>query len=81
MIGASVFNILTLTILCLVFLVIFVLLLRGWAESEVVQIVISLAFLGSLVLSFMIYQWALNLFSKKVDMDKYFLPWVIPKKK
>ena len=79
--GATVFNLLTMAILFLVPLAILLFLFRD-SESlgNFIGIVSLLLFFAALVGSFFVYGFVMKKISAKVDMDKYFDP-IFKKKK
>jgi len=63
------------TILNLVLM--FVLIILGWvgiAALKLPPLLLIVVFLGSMVGSFLIYNQVIKFVSRKIDMEKYFLP-------
>jgi hypothetical protein len=77
--GATVFNLITMAILFFVPLLILLMLFRENLGSYFGILTIFL-FIGALVGSFVIYGFVMKRISAKVDMDKYFEP-IFRKKK
>lgn len=74
MIGATVFNIL-ITVICFVLLlVLYGRLLAPLLPQETAAIGLPIVFIGAIVLSFVIYRFALKAFTKRFEAEKYFDP-------
>jgi hypothetical protein len=74
LIGATVFNLLLLFVLILLALMLISALSRGRLSGNVMSILLIVVFLGSMVGSFLIYNRVIKFVSRKIDMEKYFLP-------
>jgi len=81
LIGASLFNIVLLVVLILGLLTLGIWIMGDNPDPKTVQIVLGTMFVLALGLSFMAYHWVFQLFARKVDMEKYFMSFVIPRKK
>lgn len=74
MLVATVFNV-VITVACFVVL----LILYGWLlapllPQETAAIGLPIVFIGAIVLSFVIYRYALKAFTKRFETEKYFDP-------
>jgi hypothetical protein len=74
LIGATIFNLLLLFVLILLSLLLISALSRGRLGGNVMSILLIVVFLGSMVGSFLIYNQVIKFVSRKIDMEKYFLP-------
>jgi hypothetical protein len=74
LIGATIFNLVLLFLLILLALVLISALSRGRLSGNVMSILLIVVFLGSMVASFLIYNQVIKFVSRKIDMEKYFLP-------
>lgn len=74
LIGATVFNLLVMFILIVLSLVLISVVFRDRLNPNVLSILMILLFIGSIAGAFFIYNRALKLLTKKIDMDKYFMP-------
>jgi hypothetical protein len=74
LIGATVFNLVLLFVLIVLALVVISALTRGRLSGNLMSILLIVVFLGSMVASFLIYNQVIKLVSRKIDMEKYFLP-------
>jgi len=72
--GATVFNLLVMFILMLVFIVALSALFRDNPNPGLVSVLMMVLFVGSIVGTFLIYRGVLNLISRRVDLEKYLLP-------
>jgi hypothetical protein len=72
--GATVFNLLITLILLVLLLVLYGRFLAPRLPEGISPWGFPVLFVGSLVLSFVIYRLALKYFMKKVNMEKYFSP-------
>jgi hypothetical protein len=74
--GATVFNV-RVTVVCMLVLggIVFRLILPRLANpGSIVMVALPVVFLGSVVLSFLIYRTALNFLMKKINFENYFDP-------
>jgi hypothetical protein len=74
LIGATIFNLLLLFLLILLSLLLISALSQGRLSGNVMSILLIVVFLGSMVASFLIYNQVIKFVSRKIDMEKYFLP-------
>jgi hypothetical protein len=74
LIGATIFNLVLLFLLIMLALVLISALSRGRLSGNVMSILLIVVFLGSMVASFLIYNQVIKFVSRKIDMEKYFLP-------
>jgi hypothetical protein len=74
LIGATVFNLVLLFVLIVVALLAISVLSRGRLSGNLMSILLIVVFLGSMVASFLIYNQVIKFVSRKIDMEKYFLP-------
>jgi hypothetical protein len=74
LLGATVFNLLVMFILIVLFLVLISVVFRGSLNPTVISILMILVFIGSIAASFFIYGRLVRWLSRKIDMDKYFMP-------
>ena len=72
--GATVFNLLIMLILIVLFLVLISVVFRESLNPNVFSILMIVVFVGSIAASFFIYSRVVKLLYKKIDMDKYFMP-------
>ena len=72
--GATVFNLLVMFILIVLSLVLISVVFRDRLNPNVLSILMILLFIGSIAGAFFIYNRVLKLLTKKIDMDKYFMP-------
>ena len=72
--GATVFNLLLMFVLIVLFLVLISVVFRGSLNPTVLSILMIFVFVGSIVASFFIYSRVVKWLSRKIDMDKYFMP-------
>jgi hypothetical protein len=68
-IGATVFNILLLGVFVVVFLVIIVKALGSNPDQTVFQILLFVAFIGSIVLTFLVYGWVMKKITVKFKLE------------
>jgi hypothetical protein len=78
-ITATVVNVLITIILFAIIVALFTLLIAPHVSQEVTTWASMLIFIIAISLSFIIYQFIIKLFTKKVNMEKYFDPIVAPK--
>jgi hypothetical protein len=74
LIGATVFNLLVMFILIVVFLVIIQAIFRDRLNPNIFSVLMILIFVVSIAASFFIYGRIVRWLSRRIDMDKYFLP-------
>ncbi len=74
LIGATVFNLLLLFVLIVLSLLVISALGRGRLSGNLMSILLIVVFLGSMVASFLIYNQVIKFVSRKIDLEKYFLP-------
>ena len=74
LLGATVFNLLIMFILIVLFLVLISAIFRGSLNPNVLSILMIVVFIGSIAASFFIYGRVVKWLSRKIDMEKYFLP-------
>ncbi|QQO10235.1 leader peptide processing enzyme [Breznakiella homolactica] len=80
MLGATVFNILVTIISFVVLLVVYARFLAPLLPEETAAWGFPIIFIGSIVLSFVVYRLVIKLLFKKIDMEKYFDPIFGPRK-
>ena len=74
LLGATVFNLLIMFLLIVVFLVLISAIFRDSLNPNVLSILMIIVFVGSIAASFFIYGRLVKWLSRKIDMEKYFLP-------
>ena len=74
LLGATVFNLLIMFVLIVLFLVVISALFRDSMNPNVLSILMIVVFIGSIAASFFIYGRLVKWLSRKIDMEKYFLP-------
>jgi hypothetical protein len=74
LLGATVFNLLVMFLLIALFLVLISAIFRGSLNPTVLSILMILVFIGSIAASFFIYGRVVKWLSRRIDMDKYFMP-------
>jgi hypothetical protein len=74
LLGATVFNLLVMFLIIVVFLVLLSAIFRGSLNPNVLSVLMIVVFIGSIAASFFIYGRLVKWISRKVDMEKYFLP-------
>ena len=72
--GATVFNLLLMFILIILFLVLISVVFRDSLGPNLISIMMIVVFVGSIAASFFIYSRVVKWLSRKIDMDKYFIP-------
>jgi hypothetical protein len=77
--GGTVFNILVTVISFIILLVIYSSVHTRLPESAAAWI-LPVIFIGSIVISFLVYRVIIKIITKKVDMDKYFDPLFGPRR-
>jgi len=74
LLGATVFNLLIMFLLIVLFLVLISAIFRDSLNPNVLSILMIFVFVGSIAASFFIYGRLVKWLSRKIDMEKYFLP-------
>ncbi len=74
LLGATVFNLLIMFLLIVIFLVLISAIFRDSLNPNVLSILMIVVFVGSIAASFFIYGRLVKWLSRKIDMEKYFLP-------
>ena len=74
LLGATVFNLLIMFILIVIFLVLISAIFKDSLNPNVLSILMIVVFIGSIAASFVIYGRVVKWLSRKIDMEKYFLP-------
>ena len=74
LLGATVFNLLIMFILIVLFLVLISAVFRDSLNPNVLSILMIVVFVGSIAASFFIYGRVVKWLSRKIDMEKYFFP-------
>jgi len=74
LLGATVFNLLIMFLLIVLFLVLISAVFRDSLNPNVLSIIMIVVFIGSIAASFFIYGRVVKWLSRKIDMEKYFLP-------
>jgi hypothetical protein len=74
LLGATVFNLLIMFLLIVLFLVLISAIFRDSLNPNVLSILMIVVFIGSIAASFFIYGRVVKWLSRKIDMEKYFLP-------
>jgi hypothetical protein len=74
LLGATVFNLLIMFILIVVFLVLISALFGDSLSPNLLSILMIVIFIGSIAASFFIYGRVVKWLSRKIEMEKYFLP-------
>jgi len=74
LIGATIFNLLLLFLLIVALMALISALFRGRLGPGAMSVLLVVVFLASMVGSFLIYNQVVKLISRKIDMEKYFLP-------
>ena len=74
LLGATVFNLLIMFVIIVLFLVLLSAIFRGSLNPNVLSVLMIVIFIGSIAASFFIYGRVVKWISRKVDMEKYFLP-------
>ena len=72
--GATVFNLLIMFILIVVFLVLISVVFRDSLGPNLISVLMIVVFVGSIAASFFIYSRVVKWLDRKIDMDKYFIP-------
>ena len=79
-IGATVFNIALMAVLVIAFVLIIGLALGGNANPTLFQILLFVGFIASIVLTFLIYGWAMKKITVKFNLEKH-IPQLFKSKK
>jgi hypothetical protein len=74
LLGATVFNLLIMFILIALFLVLISAVFRDSLNPNLFSILMIVVFIGSIAASFFIYGRVVKWLSRKIEMEKYFLP-------
>ena len=74
LIGATVFNLLVMFLLIVISLVLISAIFKDRLSPNLMSVLLIVIFLGSIAGSFLIYGRVLKFISRKIDMEKYFLP-------
>ena len=74
LLGATVFNLLMMFLLIVIFLVLISAIFRDSLNPNVLSILMIIVFIGSIAASFFVYGRVVKWLSRKIDMEKYFLP-------
>ena len=74
LIGATVFNLLVMFVLIVLLLVVISALFRDRLSPNLLSILMVVIFIGSIAASFLVYSRVIKWLSRKVDMEKYFMP-------
>ncbi|MBA7563482.1 hypothetical protein ES708_05141 [subsurface metagenome] len=74
LLGATVFNLLMMFLLIVMFLVLISAIFRDSLNPNMLSILMIIVFIGSIAASFFIYGRLVKWLSRKIDMEKYFLP-------
>jgi phosphoglycerol transferase MdoB-like AlkP superfamily enzyme len=79
--GGTIFNVFVTIICFLLFLVVYSRFLYGRVSENVAAWLLPVFFAGAIAASFFIYRLAIKILVKKVDMEKYFDPIFVRRKK
>ncbi len=74
MIGATLFNIIIMLVLVVLFFTLPGLLLPQAAYEKAMPYLFPVLFVVPIVITFLLYTWAMKIFQRKVDMEKHFNP-------
>jgi len=74
LLGATVFNLLMMFLLIVMFLVLISAIFRDSLNPNMLSILMIIVFIVSIAASFFIYGRLVKWLSRKIDMEKYFLP-------
>jgi len=80
-IGGTVFNVLVTVISFLVFLLIYSRFLYGRISENAVSWLLPVFFAASIAASFFIYRFVIKIVIKKIDVEKYFNPIFVSRKR
>ena len=80
-IGGTIFNVLVTMISFLVFLLIYSKFLYGRVSENATAWLLPVFFAAAIAVSFFIYRFAIKIMMKKVDMEKYFDPIFVSRKR
>jgi len=81
LIGGTIFNVIVTIVCFLLFLIIYSNFLYGRVSESVAAWVLPLFFAGAIAASFFIYRLAIKILMKKIDMEKYFDPIFVSRKR
>jgi phosphoglycerol transferase MdoB-like AlkP superfamily enzyme len=79
--GGTIFNVFVTIICFLLFLIIYSRFLYGHVSESVAAWLLPVFFAGAIAASFFIYRLAIKILVKKVDMEKYFDPIFVRRRK
>lgn len=74
LIGATVFNLLSMFVLIVLGLVLVSAIFRDRLSPNLMSVLMVVIFIGSIAASFLIYSRVIKWLSRKVDMERYFMP-------
>jgi hypothetical protein len=74
LLGATVFNLLLMLVLGLGFVILIAVIFKNSLNPNLLVVIAVLVFIGSIAASFFIYGRVVKWLSRKIDMDKYFMP-------
>jgi hypothetical protein len=74
LLGATVFNLLLMFLLIVIFLVLISAIFKDSLSPNILSILMIVVFIGSIAASFFIYGRVVKWLSRKIEMDKYFIP-------
>jgi uncharacterized membrane protein len=74
LLGATAFNLLVMFLLIVLFLVGILSIFRDSVNPNLLSVLMIVIFIGSIAASFLIYGRLIKWLSRKIDMEKYFLP-------
>jgi uncharacterized membrane protein len=74
LLGATAFNLLLMFLLIVLFLVGILSIFRNSVSPNLLSVLMIVIFIGSIAASFLIYGRLIKWLSRKIDMEKYFLP-------
>jgi hypothetical protein len=72
--AATLFNLIVMIALMVAFLALLGRLLPASAGTSLALVLMVLLFVLSILGTFVIYRWVLNLLSRRFDLEKYFIP-------
>jgi hypothetical protein len=78
--GATLFNIIVTVVCFMVLLLVFVKFFASVLPETAAAWALPVIFIGSIVLSFVLYRLALKLLMKRIDVNEHFAPLFKPKK-
>jgi len=77
--GATLFNILIIIVCFIVLFYLYINIISGFMPESVNSWAFIVIFIGSLVISFVAYRYAIKFFLSKIDAEKYFDPLFVKK--